>query len=401
MSGLSSSTVYEVQVTATCASGTSNASSIATFTTLTPCGVPTGVAASSITTTSATISWTVVSGATSYTLRYRPTGGTWTSVVVTSNSANLTGLSAASTYEVQVATTCNSGSSAYSSSINFTTLTPCGVPTGVAASSITTTSATVSWTAVSGATSYTLRYRPTGGTWTSVVVTSNTRTLTGLSSSTVYEVQVLSTCSSGNSAYSSSISFTTLTPCGVPTNLSTTLITNTSARLNWTAVSGATSYTVKIRRVGFTTWSTYIVSTNYKQLGNVLTACKSYEWKVMATCPSGTSAYSTLRTFSTTGCGMSGKNEDDLHDDAAILPTLALQPNPANDWVQISFEGIAQTKATISVYDIAGKLVYRTQYNNNEGENAITISVGDLASGCYFVEVVNSNGRMSEKLVVR
>jgi N-acetyl-anhydromuramyl-L-alanine amidase AmpD len=401
LSGLSSTTVYEVQVTATCASGTSNASSVATFTTLTPCGTPTGVAVSSITTTSATVSWTAVSGASSYTLQYRPTGGTWTSVVVTSNSANLTGLNSASTYEVQVATTCSSGNSAYSSSSSFTTLTPCGVPTGVVASSIATTSATVSWTAVSGATSYTLRYRPTGGTWTSVTVTTNTRTLTGLSASTVYEVQVLATCSSGNSAYSSSISFTTLTPCGVPASLSTTLITNTSARLNWVAVSGATSYTVKIRRVGFTTWSTYNVTTNYKQLGNVLTACKSYEWKVMATCPSGASAYSALRTFSTTGCGISGKSEDNLNEAAAIIPTLALQPNPANEWVQIFFEGIAQTESTISVYDIAGKLVYSTQYSNKDGENTTTISVDNLPSGCYFVEVVNSNGRVSEKLVVR
>ncbi|HNI46139.1 MAG TPA: T9SS type A sorting domain-containing protein, partial [Chitinophagales bacterium] len=200
---------------------------------------------------------------------------------------------------------------------------------------------------------------------------------------------------------SSSISFTTLTPCGVPASLSTTLITNTSARLNWAAVSGATSYTVKIRRVGFTTWSTYNVTTNYKQLGNVLTACKSYEWKVMATCPSGASAYSALRTFSTTGCGISGKSEDNLNEATAIIPTLALQPNPANEWVQILFEGIAQTESTISVYDIAGKLVYSTQYSNKDGENTTTISVDNLPSGCYFVEVVNSNGRVSEKLVVR
>ncbi len=84
------------------------------------------------------------------------------------------------------------------------------VPTGLNASSLGTTTATLSWDAVSGAT-YDLRYRTTGSsTWTTNAVTGISSNLTGLSTLTQYEAQVRSKCSGGsNSAYSSSVNFTT------------------------------------------------------------------------------------------------------------------------------------------------------------------------------------------------
>ncbi|WP_298517190.1 S8 family serine peptidase [uncultured Kordia sp.] len=82
-------------------------------------------------------------------------------------------------------------------------------PTGVATSGITTSGADVNWTEVAGAT-YDVRYRATGtSSWTTNAVTSNSTTLSGLTASTSYEVQVRSKCSSGNSSYSSSVTFTT------------------------------------------------------------------------------------------------------------------------------------------------------------------------------------------------
>ncbi|MGG8495850.1 GEVED domain-containing protein, partial [Tenacibaculum sp. TC6] len=84
------------------------------------------------------------------------------------------------------------------------------VPTGVSVSGVTSSGATVSWSSVSGAT-YDVRYRQVGtSTWTTNAVSGTTTSLSGLSASTQYEVQVRSKCSGGtNSAYSSSVSFTT------------------------------------------------------------------------------------------------------------------------------------------------------------------------------------------------
>lgn len=84
--------------------------------------VPTGLAASNVATTSATLSWDAVPGAT-YDLRYRQTGtSTWTTNAVTGISSNVTGLTALTQYEAQVRSKCSGGSnSAYSGSVNFTT----------------------------------------------------------------------------------------------------------------------------------------------------------------------------------------------------------------------------------------------------------------------------------------
>ena len=83
------------------------------------------------------------------------------------------------------------------------------VPTGVSVSGITSSGASVSWNEVTGA-SYDVRYRATGTTsWTTNAVTGTSTTLSGLAETTEYEVQVRSKCTSGNSAYSGSSTFTT------------------------------------------------------------------------------------------------------------------------------------------------------------------------------------------------
>ncbi len=82
-------------------------------------------------------------------------------------------------------------------------------PTGVSVSGVSSSEATVSWNDVSGAT-YDVRFRPAGTTsWTVNAVSGTSTTLSGLSATTQYQVQVRSKCSSGNSSYSSTVSFTT------------------------------------------------------------------------------------------------------------------------------------------------------------------------------------------------
>src|SRR5262249_48033028 len=87
------------------------------------CGTPSGLSASSITSSSATVSWGAVSGATSYNLQYKvSTSSTWTTITgITTTSRGLTSLSASTTYNYEVQAVCSSGSSAYSAVASFTT----------------------------------------------------------------------------------------------------------------------------------------------------------------------------------------------------------------------------------------------------------------------------------------
>jgi len=83
---------------------------------------PTGINASGVGATSATLGWNAVAGA-SYNLQYRVVGsGSWTTVSVSGVSSALSGLSTLTQYEARVRSKCpDNSTSAYSNIINFTT----------------------------------------------------------------------------------------------------------------------------------------------------------------------------------------------------------------------------------------------------------------------------------------
>ncbi|EAY31721.1 S8 family serine peptidase [Microscilla marina] len=90
------------------------------------CAVAGGLTTSNLATTSATLNWSAVNGATTYDVRYRAQGSAnWATVNgVNGTSTNVSGLVEGTTYEFQVRTNCSNGSSAYSASASFTTGTP-------------------------------------------------------------------------------------------------------------------------------------------------------------------------------------------------------------------------------------------------------------------------------------
>jgi len=86
------------------------------------CEPPTGITASSITSSTAKISWTAVPGAVGYSTQYRKLGTTrWKTKESSAALAKLTRLSPATSYEYQVATLCSTETSPYSPIQVFTT----------------------------------------------------------------------------------------------------------------------------------------------------------------------------------------------------------------------------------------------------------------------------------------
>jgi trimeric autotransporter adhesin len=89
------------------------------------CGTVSGLNASSVTTSSATISWSSLSGALNYDVDYKlNSSGTWinAATATTSLSVNLSGLSAGSLYDYRVRANCSGATGAYAQS-QFTTTT--------------------------------------------------------------------------------------------------------------------------------------------------------------------------------------------------------------------------------------------------------------------------------------
>jgi subtilisin family serine protease len=89
--------------------------------------------------------------------------------------------------------------------------------------------------------------------------------------------------------------------CDVPSGLTATP-SDIDALLSWDAVNGATNYNIRARAVGNPTWT---VGNNLGIPVNFtgLTACTDYEFQVQTNCSNGaTSDWSSLYTFTTTGC---------------------------------------------------------------------------------------------------
>ncbi len=164
----------------------------------------------------------------------------------------------------------------------------------------------LSWTAVAGATSYDVRFRKVGTTtWSSFATTNTSRLLVGLLSSSTYEFQGKVRCSNAASGLWGTLgTFTTPAPlvvCTSPTTLNVSNVTAASASFSWTAAgTPTTSYLLRYREVGTTTWQNCGVTTTSRVIGG-LTPGTNYEAQVASYCQSinAFGAYTPLATFTT------------------------------------------------------------------------------------------------------
>lgn len=180
-------------------------------------------------------------------------------------------------------------------------LAACGRPGNLQANNISSNSADLSWNAVSGAVRYKLRYKINGTSgWTTINVFENNTQITGLIPGTTYRFRVKAICSSGSSRYSRSKYFTTQNAgCSTPIGLVTFGIGSNQATLTWQAVSGATSYTARIREVGTSSWTNINNISSNLTIASGLLPLKTYEYQVSANCSSGSSPFSPSQTFTT------------------------------------------------------------------------------------------------------
>jgi hypothetical protein len=200
LTGLTASTTYNWKVKANC----SAYSVVMAFTTSTSgggtCDAPTNLGSGSFTSSSANVSWGIVSGASNYTVQYKvSSSSTWvTAGTTTATNYTLTGLTASTTYNWQVKANC----SVYSAIMSFTTSASggggtCDAPAMLYNNSVTATTAVISWSASSGASNYTLqlRYASNNNYFTLGTVTGTQVTLIGLQPNMAYYWRVKANCS--------------------------------------------------------------------------------------------------------------------------------------------------------------------------------------------------------------
>ncbi|MBQ6888040.1 MAG: fibronectin type III domain-containing protein [Lachnospiraceae bacterium] len=279
ITGLSANTSYTYQIR------TKNANGVSTYCTaktIKTAPVPPTTPSAAPSQNSVTISWSAVSGATSYDIIFNGT-----TYRVNGTSKTFTGLTPGMKYTYQIRSNNSSGSSSYSAVKNVTTLPkPPVAPTNIEATS-TENSVTIKWGAVTGATSYDVLFENT-----TYNVTSTSKTITGLQAGMPYFYSVRANNSGGSGEYSALRKITTLIARPeVPANVNA-LAGPYAVKISWSVVRNATSYDVWFNG------TVYNVNGLSKTIDG-LTPSTSYTYKVLAKNSTGNSAYSATQTVKT------------------------------------------------------------------------------------------------------
>ena len=263
----------------------------ATFTTVLACTTPTNLSSSSVTPSSATISWDAVTGAQYYVYGTRIIGATgWVYDTTTSTSVSLTGLSSYPNAELRyrvkaVCDAAGTNSSAYSGTETFI-IPACGLSI-----TVTTTDATTY-----GASDGTASISVSGG-FGAVTLDLNNADTTALSAGT-YTV----TATDGSGCTASATYVINEPPnCLDPTNVTASNVGLTSATMSWDAVSVTGKYDFRFREVGSSTWTTItnFLGTTYTLNG--LSDGTDYEFEVRSMCGGGSYSSWISATFTTVG----------------------------------------------------------------------------------------------------
>jgi hypothetical protein len=405
---------------------------------LNACNAPWGAIATNITTNSATLSWTAVSGAISYDVDYS-NSSVWinAATATTNTSVNLSGLSSGSYYQWRIRTNCSSTSSLYRQAA-FNTI--CGTPSGLTTSNVTYNSATLNWSPVFNANyNYTAQYKQTNAaSWTSVNGYSFTpnevsSALVGLSPSTGYDWRVVANCPGSQSNYAQA-SFTTSSqpPCNdvyesnnsfsqakaIALGNTISASISSSADIDWFKITTPNSannglwimlgnlpadYDLYLydKRQNLVAASANTGTANDVVTYNPNARNAAYYIKVIAK----NGAFNTLQCYNLT----TGVNSSIRSISSTSKPTNEviegstdplLYPNPASEFVYLNFNSATEGLVNIQIVNSLGQLVKQRPVNTIKGQNQFKIQVADIRPGMYILRINKGDLKLTRKFVI-
>lgn len=315
------------------------------------CAVPSGLSATGITQTAATLSWGAVSGATAYNLQWKlSSSSTWTTVSnLTGTSYSLSGLTANTTYNYQVQTVCGATSSSYSAAASFTT---------------------------QSSSSCTDQYETNNTRNTAKVIPVNTN----------INMQI---------ATSSDIDWLRFSN------------TSSTPRIKVDLTNLPFDYDLQLYRNTTLLGTSQNAGTTAEQLiANTTTVSTSYYARVYGYngAFSNSQCYTLRVSLSSSNWRTDGSTDGDVVE--GEIPVLfenaafGIFPNPANNEVTIEVPMDADRDVQVRIVDGAGRVALEQNRVLGKGDNRIQFDLNRLANGMYFVQVRNGEQVSMRKLVV-
>jgi hypothetical protein len=400
---------YTLTAVATDNRGASTTSSPVSVSVLEPvCEIPTSLATSNISEISATLSWAEAEGAQNYLLWYRRVGDAWSqnnSMVVTSNFVTINNLIANTEYEFTLRSQCgNNHNSNYTSPfVRFRTLAPNQPPVV----SITSPENNVNFLAPASISISANASDPDGSVTKVEFFEGNNKigertsspwgiTWVGVEAGN-YALTAVATDNRGATTTSASVHVSVNhSPCAVaPTNVVPTSVSTTAATIMWDNMPGAASYLVWVRQVGGS-WVSGTVQRNSVNISG-MRANTEYEFAVRTNCANSSSAYTFIYfTTSSTNAALlataSPLNETNTQETIDLSSSqdrhISNYPNPFREETQISFFLNEADKVTLTVVDVAGKIVIPSRtYNLDQGPQTIHINLENEKAGVFLAQI--------------
>ncbi len=305
------------------------------------CGVPGSLAASSITTTGATVSWSAVTGASSYNVQYKlSTSTTWTTTTSTTTSKALTGLTAGSTYNYQVQAVCTAGTGAYSTASSFTT--------------------------TSNSTTCTDSYENNNSLSQAKTIVKNANITARISTATDKDYFKFTTTTADRNI---KIDLT-----GLPADYDVKLYNNSNTQVGASANSGTTSESIIYNNGAAGTYKVYVYGYNGAF--------------------SNTACYTLRANTSGTAFRLSEDPELASEESLVIENTISIQnvfPNPTQGKLEVRYYQVEEEMIQVEMFDLTGKKVLQQVWSGTVGNNGFTLDMQDFSAGHYVLVVRGSN----------
>lgn len=313
------------------------------------CGVPTGLAVASVTSNSATASWTALSGATSYSFQYKTNAATtWITVNTTSTSVPLSGLVASTTYNTRVAAVCSGVTGAFSAQVNFTT------------------------SAAPVACTDNFETNNTSNQAKSITVNTNITARIGTSTDRDW-FRFSNTTSQRNIR----IDLTNL-----PADYDVRLINPSGVQVGISQNTGTTNEAIVFNNGPVGTYRVEVYGFN------------------------GAFNSTLCYTLRASRSGTSFREGDEYVEEEVIemvaeepLAAVNVFPNPTNDNVDVTFDSNEEGNVQITVVDMTGRVIYNTMMPVIRGFNKTSVEMSNFAPGFYTIVLNNGEKNVSTRVL--
>ncbi len=172
-----------------------------------------------------------------------------------------------------------------------------------------------------------------------------------------------------------------------------TVLETTRPTLEWTAISGVEGYQVRVAKTADLTNAVYYSTINSEYPLPTLNKDQDYFWSVRAYKTTDTCDWANNFTFHIPwNVGI---------NDVQAISEVSVFPNPATTHIKVSFNTRNAGAALITITDVLGQNVKQDNIEISAGKFSKTIDVAELNKGIYFIEIQQNSTKKVMKFVVK